>query len=61
MFFAHFWLNKNQNCSLQIKKIKDRILAFHLKKSLLLSIRVQQLVYICILHMYVHILLLAYA
>ena len=46
MFSAHFWLNKNQNCSIQIKKIKDRILAFHKKKSLLLSIRVQQLVYV---------------
>ena len=32
MFFVNFWLNKIQNYSAQIKKIKDQIFSFQLKK-----------------------------
>ena len=30
-FFVTFWLNKIQNYSVQIKKIKDRVFSFQLK------------------------------
>ena len=33
MFFVSFWLNQIQNCSVQIKKMKDRIFSFQLKKN----------------------------
>ena len=33
MFFVNFWLNKIQNYSVQIKKMKDRIFSFQLKKN----------------------------
>ena len=31
--FANFWLNQIQNCSVQTKKIKDKIFSFQLKKN----------------------------
>ena len=31
MFLGNFWLNQIQNCSDQIKKMKDRIFNFQLK------------------------------
>ena len=31
-FFVNFWLNQIQNCSVQIKKMKDGIFSFQLKK-----------------------------
>ena len=36
MVFVNFRLNQIQNCSVQIKKMKDRIFSFQLKKKLLL-------------------------
>ena len=36
IFFANFWLNQVQNCSVQIKKMKDGIFSFQMKKKLLL-------------------------
>ena len=33
MFFVSFSLNQIQNCSVQIKKMKDRIFSFQLKKN----------------------------
>ena len=30
--FVNFWLNQIQNCSVQIKKMKDGIFSFQLKK-----------------------------
>ena len=32
MFFVNFRLNQIQNCSVQIKKMKDEIFSFQLKK-----------------------------
>ena len=32
MFFVNFQLKQIQNCSVQIKKMKDRIFSFQLKK-----------------------------
>ena len=32
MFFVNFWLNQILNCSVQIKKMKDGILSFQMKK-----------------------------
>ena len=32
MFFVNFWLNQIQNCSGQIKKMKDRTFSFQFKK-----------------------------
>ena len=32
MVFVNFWLNQIQNCSAQIKKMKDGIFIFQLKK-----------------------------
>ena len=32
-FFVNFWLNKIQNYYVQIKKMKDRIFSFQLKKN----------------------------
>ena len=34
-FFVNFWLNQIQSCSVQIKKMKDRIFTFQLKNKLL--------------------------
>ena len=31
-FFVNFWLNQIRNCFVQIKKMKDRIFSFQLKK-----------------------------
>ena len=36
MFFVNFWLNQIQNCSGQIKKMKDKTFGFQFKKKLLL-------------------------
>ena len=33
MFFVNFQLHQIQNCSVQIKKMKDRIFSFQLKKT----------------------------
>ena len=33
MVFVNFWLNQIQNCSGQIKKMKDKIFSFQLKKN----------------------------
>ena len=33
MFFVNFWLNQIQNCSVQIKKMKDGIFTFQLKRN----------------------------
>ena len=33
MFFVNFWLNQIHNCCGQIKKMKDGILSFQLKKN----------------------------
>ena len=38
-FFANFWLNQIQNCSVQIKKIKYGIFSFQLKKYYLYDAR----------------------
>ena len=35
MVFVNFWLNQIQNCSVQIKKMKDGIFTFQLKKNYL--------------------------
>ena len=32
-FFVNFWLNQIQNCSVEIKKLKDGIFCFQLKKN----------------------------
>ena len=34
MFFVNFRLNQIQNCSVHIKKMKDRIFSFELKKKI---------------------------
>ena len=34
--FVNFWLNQIRNCSVQIKKMKDRVFSFQLKKKILL-------------------------
>ena len=33
LFFVNFWLNQIENCSIQIKKMKDEILSFPMKKN----------------------------
>ena len=33
MFFVNILLNQIQNCSVQIKKMKDRIFSFQMKKT----------------------------
>ena len=37
MVFVNFHLNQIQNCSVQIKKMKDKIFSFQLKKYILLT------------------------
>ena len=32
-FFVNFWQNQIQNCSVQIKKMKDGIFSFQIKKN----------------------------
>ena len=33
MFIVNFWQNHIRNCSIQIKKMKDKIFRFHIKKN----------------------------
>ena len=37
MVFVNFHLNQIQNCSVQIKKMKDEIFSFQLKKNIFLT------------------------
>ena len=39
--FVNFWLNQIQNCSVQIKKMKDGIFSFQLKKKITSAKRLQ--------------------
>ena len=34
MFIVNFWQNHIRNCSIQIKKMKDKIFRFHIKKKI---------------------------
>ena len=38
MFFVNFQLNQIQNCSVQIKKMKDRRFSFQMKKNYICQI-----------------------
>ena len=46
-FFVDFWSSQIQNCAVQIKKMKDEIFSFQLKKKILLRTLTDDLTIIC--------------